>query len=249
MLVHDCPALATVDHAIVRIKVCEWPPNRYPDVITITKDSRKRRDTASILADYRNRVRAAAHHSISDRSLGTYSSGWNKFLGFCTKLNIDATNPPVPYTELAQAFFVYMLEDANPVLTPDVANQYITHLLYALKYFQLVGQEATIRTDLTHRMHQAYHRDFKEHLSERNSCTIPMTFPLLTECIAEAQAMYRGLLHLAVPAALASAFACSFRPGEYLQQSRLVQPGRLSRGSIPRVATQPLPRRDHNHQG
>jgi hypothetical protein len=111
-----------------------------------------------------------------------------------------------------------MLEDATPTLTPDVANQYISHLVYALKYFQLIAPDAIIRTNATHKMYQAYKRDFQEHVQERDICTIPMTFPLLTESVTAARQLFNGLLHLAVPAALSCAYACSFRPGEYLRQ-------------------------------
>ena len=124
-------------------------------------------------------------------------------------------------------FYLYMLDDAQPRLQPDTANQYISHLVYALKYFQLVPPDAVIRTNPTHQLHQAYHRDFKEHVHDRDTCTIPMTFPLLCEVVRAALRMYTGLLHSSVPAALGVAFACSLRPGEYLKQSGHIDKSKL----------------------
>ena len=160
----------------------------------------------------------AASKSIAHNSLGTYASaGWNKFLGFCHPLGIDATNPPIPYTtDLTNIFYIYMLEDAKPPLQPDTANQYIAHLAYALKYFQLIPPDAVIRTDPTHKLHQAYHKDFRAHLHDRDTCTIPMTFPLLCEKIREATRMStppsQWLLASLSP-------DCPLRPGEYLKQN------------------------------
>jgi hypothetical protein len=115
-----------------------------------------------------------------------------------------------------------MMEDARPTVAIDTANQYVSHLLYALKRFQLIGDDEAIRSDLSHKVYRAYQLDFHEHVSERDVCTIPMTFPLLAECIARARTTYSGLLRLAVPAALGCAFACSFRPGEYARTDKSV---------------------------
>ena len=183
---------------------------------TPTTNMQTHQDSDKLLHQYQRRVQAVADHSISDNSLGTYTAGWSKFLEFCRYLHIDPSNPPIPYPLLAQDFVVYLREDARPTVAPATADQYVSHLRHALQHYGLINPEETTRTHLLKQILHAYSIEYAQHQPERLTCTVPITFPLLVETIHFAQTVYTGLLHFAVPAALGCAYACSFRPSEYL---------------------------------
>ena len=111
---------------------------------------------------------------------------------------------------------VYLREDARPTVTPKTADQYVSHVRHALQHYELIDAEDSIRTNKLKQILHAYQIEYAASQPERSHCTVPITFPLLLETIHTARSIYSGLLRLSVPAVLGSAYACSFRPGEYL---------------------------------
>ena len=177
-----------------------------------------RPDTSSIHDDYAQRVLQVADYRHRDSTVGTYSAAWNKFLTFCAYANQDPSNPYPNYPSLLCDFAVYAREDARPTITPRVIDSYISGIRAALQHFGLIAPSTVIRSPLLKQLLTAYIKEYDERHPERETCTVPMTFPLLTEALSVANGLFSGTERLCVRAALAAGYACSLRPGEYLDE-------------------------------
>jgi hypothetical protein len=168
------------------------------------------------LRDYDSRLQDVASRDIGPGSRRTYRVGLSKYDEFATYVGLDLDARNVPWSDVFPAFLLFCVQDSVRVISPGVANGYVSHILKELDNMQIYDVRPGARTTLYNRVFTSLSNDYKAKCPRRLRVRIPFTIPFILWSFQYIRDHYPIPLQGALMAALAVGHAFSLRPGEFL---------------------------------